>query len=430
MHRLYETELTTVAEPAASTDVVRSVHTILSSTGAIPKGVLQLPAPDGQVALEAQLAAPVARETEAASRWLLRQFAGSDPEWTVQGSELKIQLHATVPSDPMDLLGIGYREDSYSDLIAQAFRYHPAFRQSLLSTIGFARVAADWQCRSRPTVFAKDGRTIRSKAVPDLVLFSKRERALVVIENKILAGEGHLQTVEYAEDTVLNRLAKDLEVEHATTELVYLTLDGQSPRQPFKGKTFRPMSYERMLTWLPEVGGSPLADLLANLRRRIQELCDWPAPTNSSHPHSYLATHFGLVTDMRVFRNLCALIAPPRAAYPRSEWGATNNLGGRALYTWWAGDNWTSETRDECGQSVHIELQWAPGGNALTLFLHHEPYPYATQAELKQHPRRLRAHNSNRREFLAKLRPRVAALRAAGWSTRVGKCEFSVSWGQ
>ena len=97
-----------------------------------------------------------------------------------------------------DILGIGSREDSYTDLIAYAFEHSSEFRQNILTKLG-EQDYGDWKGWIRPPIPIKS-KSGRKKDVPDLILFSNKKQKVLLIENKVFSCEGWEQTKRYASD--------------------------------------------------------------------------------------------------------------------------------------------------------------------------------------------------------------------------------------
>jgi hypothetical protein len=425
MDRLHEVEMVATTEKLENTKITGAVYQILAAAGAAPRQVFEHPAAGGRINVEARLAAVPSAHVETNARWLLDRFAQAESEWLMAGSRVCIGLPTGEPRDAFELLGIPYREDSYTALLAWAFRRSSTFREGLLRALGIDAVAKDWTCCVRPTVLRSGVQPTgaRSKAVPDLVLSSRATRALIVIENKVLAGEGHQQTNDYADPKLLDHLARDLAVKRSITRLVYLTLDGDAPSHAADDvESFVPMTYDELAKWLPGKGGSLATDLLVNLRQRIEEATQWPAPADTSQVHSYLATHFGLATGMRVFRKLCAVIAPSRHIFPESGDGKYNNARGQGFYAQWSAPGWNRLARgDTGGDSIHLELQYEADQEHLVLRLHHEPLPYVKHRDLKKEHAMYEAHMRRRAALDRRIAGHKAALASSGWHFRRDK---------
>jgi len=71
-----------------------------------------------------------------------------------------------------DILGIGNREDSYTDLIAYSFKTSDEFKKNILEQLSVP-YQDDWIVKTRLPVAIKSS-TGRKKDVPDMLLFSKK----------------------------------------------------------------------------------------------------------------------------------------------------------------------------------------------------------------------------------------------------------------
>lgn len=175
-----------------------------------------------------------------------------------------------------DILGIGNREDSYTDLIAYSFTTSSSFRENVLNILEMPDYD-DWFSLTRLPVAIKSN-IGRKKDVPDLLLISKKGNKIVLIENKVHSNEGWAQTERYASDefkeSLIHYLHRNELLESQTPDIkfFYLTLDGDKP----SSTEFNILKYSDIANCIPSnLGNSKRDILLQELKERIDEYYNW-----------------------------------------------------------------------------------------------------------------------------------------------------------
>ena len=97
----------------------------------------------------------------------------------------------------LEVLGVADREDAITNLLCFCFRRSRVFRRAFLERVCGVDAPIDgWVARTRIAV--------RGHGTPDLALGRPGEPGtLVIIENKLKAGEGQDQTRRYAADACI-----------------------------------------------------------------------------------------------------------------------------------------------------------------------------------------------------------------------------------
>ncbi|MCD6318840.1 PD-(D/E)XK nuclease family protein [Candidatus Aerophobetes bacterium] len=289
--------------------------------------------------------------------------------------------------DIFDILGIGSREDSYTDLIAYAFEHSTEFREKMLKMLG-EEVPGNWEVFVRPSVAIKS-ESGRKKDVPDLVLLNRSGPKVLLIENKIYSGEGWMQTERYASDEFKSNLKEYLKLDTIPeVNYFFLTLDGTKPYS----KDFKAISYSDILKCIPEnLGQSRLDILLKELKGRLEEYYSWPSPEEDEIVIDYLKKTDRLVSTYRTFIILTdSLLDKGLASQFQKECGITANPGSGyiPLCSWykesWISKEYPQEKDGACCYNIHFEFQWDTKDDSLSLYLHYETNPYMTQKELKE----------------------------------------------
>ncbi len=347
-----------------------------------------------------------------------------------------------------DILGVGTREDSYTDLIAYAFEHDAGFRRSFLALLAEKKRAKDstekdeqgefaqtggWQCKTRATIRAEGG---RSRAIPDVVLWSPRAHQVIVIENKLLSGEGSGQTRLYESADYTEALSKANALGEESLNswqllFFFLTLEGNQP----ESDRFIPVSYADVAELVPAADASEpkLAALLAEFRERVMGYKEYPPPRDDEEVIRYLegerkqgvvTAQDALVTQRRRFELLVRQL-------PLDQVDEGFHLARRPSVTRgyiplaevhkraWYGEEYSKESPprgDQCFD-VHFELQWDTLRQTVALLLHYHTVPYMTKAEFNELPERFRtAYANKRRRFYERLRQEDERLKRVHWS--------------
>ena len=166
-------------------------------------------------------------------------YNGSIRMESIMSNELDIRIDN---KDIFDILGISTREDSFTNLIAEAFNNvkHEEFRDAVCSFLSHDEFCInneeDCNIRTRCVFNIEKGKTTgdRSKILPDMLLISKSQNKVVILESKIFSEEGYKQTAAYSSDIFLVELDEMLNREYdmlgtIQKEFYYLTLMGDSP---------------------------------------------------------------------------------------------------------------------------------------------------------------------------------------------------------
>ena len=287
------------------------------------------------------------------------------------------------------MLGIGSREDSYTDLVAYAFEHSPKFNGKLLKLLVLdEKDHGNWKDQVRPQVPIKKSQGGRTKDIPDLILFSKKRRKVILIENKLFSGEGLKQTKRYASNEFKNSLEQHLKIKFLVFKFFFLTLDGTKPCS----RSFETISYLDISNCIPQnLGSSKLDILLEELRERIDEYYSWPLPNEDAVVLDYLNNRKRLVNSYRTFRIVADKLFDPSLGFLKDCDITANRGSGYIPLCLWYKERWRSKEYPEekdgakC-YNIHFEFQWDTREDRenLTIYLHYETNPYMAQKELKK----------------------------------------------
>ena len=224
--------------------------------------------------------------------------------------------------DVFDILGIGSREDHYSNLLAYAFGCRTAFRTNFLHTfVPFWTSYSDgrWSCYLRRPIATKNlatsagtGDLWPTKLSPDLVLMEEQFGKAVLIENKIHAEAGaqqHLYTrPEFHRKLQLDFVRSGMSLP-PEPEVVcfYLSLDGRECPVGFKDLRHRDLV--ALFDPADRSTSSNLGRLLDEYCRRVTEHAEWSQqPLQEVALKDFFQPH-KLITEEQLFLKLLDRVA-------------------------------------------------------------------------------------------------------------------------
>lgn len=283
-----------------------------------------------------------------------------------------------------DILGVSAREDSYTNLIACYFNDNEQFKNDLLSELK-ARKASDWEAKTRLPIKLKGSR----KIIPDLILFSKKQNQIIIIEVKVFANEGKDQTDLYSEIRRMEQLDKELKLENSEKLFYFLTLNGNGA----KSKHFENINFSLVEKLLPSITlpRTKLEILIAELKFRLKEYYEFPAPGPREVALEYLKNTYRLVNQQRTFEKLIDFVLP-RSGRFEYKTGTSNNQGdGLTYYIYWYKEGWEGEKIEKAKSGrncfeYHFEFHWHTNNKKtpLAIYLHYHVHPYKTKGALKK----------------------------------------------
>ena len=288
-----------------------------------------------------------------------------------------------------DILGIGGREDSYTDLIAHSFEMLPELKTNILAKLSLPD-CDDWIIKTRLPIAIKSN-TGRKKDIPDMLMVSKKTNCIVLIENKIFSGEGWEQTRRYASEEFKSSLIQYLNENRMIgshkphMEFFYLTLDSDKPAS----STFKILNYLSISECIPDnLGNSKRDILLQELKERVNEYYNWKSPINEDVIIDYLNRAKRLVTPHRAFHIMAEHMGIDES-FAKDNY-VTGNRGSSYIpaYQWYKNPRWrgTSCKIEKNGHTcfeINIDFQWDTRYDLFDLYLEYTTCPYQTRKELK-----------------------------------------------
>ena len=290
-----------------------------------------------------------------------------------------------------DILGIGGREDSYTDLIAYSFETLPEFKKNILKILSVLDYG-DWIVKTRLPVAIKSN-TGRKKDVPDMLLISKNGSSIVLIENKIFSGEGWEQTRRYAsqefKSSLIQYLNKNglIDSHEPHMGFFYLTLDREKPASSI----FNSLNYLSILECIPDnLGNSKRDILLHELKERVVEYDNWKPPENDDVIIDYLNRAKRLVKPHKAFHTMVEHMDINESF--NKDYFITGNRGSSYIPAgqWyknpqWRGTNCQNVNDGHTCFEINIDFQWDVKYDSFDLFLEYTTCPYQTRKELEKY---------------------------------------------
>ncbi|HJH30793.1 MAG TPA: hypothetical protein C5S50_01045 [Methanosarcinaceae archaeon] len=262
-----------------------------------------------------------------------------------------------------DILGIGGREDSYTDLIAHSFKTSHEFNRNILANL-FVDDYDDWIVKTRLPVAIKSN-TGRKKDIPDMLLISKNGNSIVLIENKMFSAEGWEQTKRYASEEFKSSLIhylyekKLIETKEPHMFFFYLTLDGEKPASD----EFKILKYSHISASIPDELGTSKGDLLLQeLKDRIDEYYNWEVPGEDDVIIEYLNRAERLVSPHKAFYTMAENLNIDKRF--NKDYYVTGNRGSAYIpacqwykYPQWRGTNCKKTNTGTTCFEINIDFQ-------------------------------------------------------------------------
>lgn len=323
-----------------------------------------------------------------------------------------------------DILGIGAREDSYTDLIDYAIKYNSEFRTRLMKLL----VSDDTDrklktCKRTPvSIASQTGGRERNKDIPDLVLVDEEKNRIVIIESKLFSWEGWAQLERYASKEFRTSLAIQHKLVDPKFINVFLTLDDIKPGS----SEFTAIKFKDVADCVPKnLGTTKLDMLLMEFKDRVEEHHNWPGPSKDDVALEYLKNTKRLVGGQQTFHKFCTNLLDDVHDFQREFW-VTANRGCAfiPLVLFYRKQHWSSgkiaPSHDDGTKNfnIHFELQWytrEPG--YLNLYVHYETQPYKSRKDLNgETPNFRKGYQETRNDFFSQLKQHTSELR--DWNLR------------
>jgi len=293
--------------------------------------------------------------------------------------------------DVFNILGISNREDSYIDLVKYLFDNWSYFKIRFCNMIAGANVD-DFILETRKTINVPGGKNnIRKKIAPDMILYSKKQNLITLIESKIYAEEGYRQTDDYSEsESIINQ---SLELPTASFQNhKYITLDGDTP----SSTSFFPLKWANVIFECckdyDNISDSRTKLLVGDLYTRASEYSSLQQPKEDESYADYMRNRKRWITPFRLNKKFMEALCKDFLLDKKYSFESTysHNMSGRQyLYiisknSWQNGDI-NDETKVNLNNyNIHIESNWLEGYDWIKTAVHFETNPYITQNKLNK----------------------------------------------
>lgn len=321
--------------------------------------------------------------------------------------------HIASGSNLLEVLGVAGREDAITNVLVHCYNNSANFRLSFIRSLGLHLMGG------RPPRHAYSRVQIQGTGVPDMIIVDPEyaHRTIVVIENKLGAGEGPDQTKRYSSPQCLQRLFDHfgLDAERTEAHYVFLTL---FPDEVPKSSEFAVVPYEAFLRqkWvLPRGDGTWVRDLM----------CAWLDVLKRFYGSARLLPDERFLDRLRrggpldgsflAFRSFMRSVRRPRDLFYLAS--LRSNKAGRWYYLAQLGKkHWSPSLVDQSMPewrldprtcfNLHIEPQFSVLNGDFSLYLHYETNPYLTRKEtrLRIHKKDYEAYVERRDRFISALR--------------------------
>lgn len=343
--------------------------------------------------------------------------------------------HTASGPNLLDVLGVAGREDAITNLLVHCYNSSSAFRLTFIRCLGLHLGG------TQPPRHAYSRVQVPGAGVPDMVIADPENanNIVVVIENKLSAGEGPDQTKRYSSPECLQRLADHfgLDAERVKAHCVFLTL---FPDETPKCTAFRTVPYETFLRqrWaLPKDDSTLVHDLVSA----------WLDVLRRFYNNSRLLPDEGFLDRLRqggpsdgsflAFRSFMHSVRRPRGLLHLAS--SRSNRPGRHYYLAQFGKkDWSPSLLDQSKTewrldpktcfNIHIEPQFSVLDGHFSVLLHYETNPYVDRTKARSWIRRkdYEAYEKRRVRFISALRDTCPeGLRVCGRSNQVAEATVS-----
>lgn len=338
--------------------------------------------------------------------------------------------------DIFDILGVSSREDTYTDLIVNAFneKKHTDFRMKTVKFFGGNNECISDVFLTTRKTFKLEGVTkIRTKLLPDIILHLPSEKKVILIENKIFSQEGHNQTLDYASDEALKAIKNSYPDIHKI-EYFYMTLHGDiAESDKFKSVSWTEFIYETLVgTTFIEKYEQPMASLL----KRAEHLATFNdkiiSGTDASIGRLLETYNAELYNDKWVDKKaIFSKWMRPINNIIKSKYNDINPCimmanGNSQQYlcvyyneNWQEGNLFDEDISDEdkpYSKNIHIEFNWNSYDRGV-LLIHYEPNPYLSEKDFKnQHGKYIYdLYRENRKKYVVALHNMMNEINIDGY---------------
>jgi hypothetical protein len=287
--------------------------------------------------------------------------------------------------DIFDILGIGGKEDSYTDLIKHFFDNWLDFKKRFCILIA-GEYKDDFDLKIRMTFDVENPETNKwEKILPDMVLNSREGNIITLVESKIFSDEGYYQTARYVKHS--KKIKEKLNMPNASfINHKYVTLDGDKP----SSEHFTALKWSDIVlkccSKYKSLSDNRIKLLAEDLYMRAEEYINCPKPNDNECFSDYLKKEKRWITAYRLNRRFMEAatecVLEPKNDFVFRASSSNNRAGRQYLYYiykhhWVRGD--LNINRNDVCHHIHIESNWLVGSDKIKLAVHYETNPYIPQ---------------------------------------------------
>ena len=340
-------------------------------------------------------------------------------------------LEDKLKSNILYILGIHDKEDVISNILCYCLNNSLKFRNIFLEKI--CDYSNDEIQEINKDTIAKT-RISTISGIPDIVILIRKHDAneIIVIENKLLAGEGWEQTKRYSSKECKEDLKKSFEIDKAEFRFVYFSLfpdDTADNTSDFVSKHYNELikhieneSFENQI----------VNQLLSDLSSLYSKFYESGKISDEDIIIEKLRQEDPLDSAYLYFKSFIAKISMPNGL--QFKFTYNSKLNGRHYYgalfskkEWEPSSYGEKIPLNENTYSIHFEPQYNVLGGILNFYIHYEPNPYKPVSKIREIGEKYDLYLRRRNEFVKNFHSEAKSIqrfKSYNGSNQIGKVVF------
>lgn len=288
----------------------------------------------------------------------------------------------------IELLGITYKEDIISNLIVGLINESNNFKIRFLENIIGISNANLYTVEAFTRISTAQG-------IPDIIIkiYNEQENTLAIIENKLKAEEGYIQTARYSTDECIKEICLNnkikLDYNNVSKKFIYLTL---IPEQIPSGGNFVNKTYRDLLELVNvEIENEILNHIYQDFMKLIKDFyCNLDVNKNDKIL-DLLCDNIDSEKIYIKFKNIMKLCNFDNGLEVKYV-GKTGGIGRISFIAQISKDNWISNSKasfidglysvNDDTYNIHLEFSFDILNKLIKLPLHYETNPYIPKSKL------------------------------------------------
>lgn len=288
----------------------------------------------------------------------------------------------------IELLGITYKEDIISNLIVGLINESNNFKIRFLENIIGISNANLYTVEAFTRISTAQG-------IPDIIIkiYNEQENTLAIIENKLKAEEGYIQTARYSTDECIKEICLNnkikLDYNNMSKKFIYLTL---IPEQIPSGGNFVNKTYRALLDLINvEIENEILNHIYQDFMKLIKDFyCNLDVNKNDKIL-DLLCDNIDSEKIYIKFKNIMKLCNFDNGLEVKYV-GKTGGIGRISFIAQISKDNWISNSKasfidglysvNDDTYNIHLEFSFDILNKLIKLPLHYETNPYIPKSKL------------------------------------------------